>query len=374
MVQRVKKVKCLVCGKESFLISSTLKVCAECIREKFSSIALLVEETHRKTRREFDLPVKPPASPEGITCRYCINQCKIGPGERSFCGIRANLGGKLKGATQKQGLLDWYYDNLPTNCVADWVCPGGTGSGFPQFSYTQGPEYGYKNLAVFYHGCSFNCLFCQNWHWRDTPEGRKSVSAEVLADCVDFRTSCICFFGGDPSCQIQHSLEVAKIARQKNRERILRICWETNGSMSREFLDEMAKIALESGGCIKFDLKAWNEQMHIALCGVSNKATLANFSYLASFVDKRPNPPFLVASTLLVPGYVDEKEVRGISRFIASLNPEIPYTLLAFYPQFYMHDLPCTSKSHAQKCKEVAEKEGLCRVRIGNLHLLSDDY
>jgi len=73
-------------------------------------------------------------------------------------------------------------------------------------------------------------------------------------------------------------------------------------------------------------------------------------------------------------GYVDEEEVSAIAHFISSLNPDIPYSLLAFYPQFYMHNLPTTSRSHAERCKKVAEREGLRRVRIGNLNLLSNAY
>ena len=78
----------------------------------------------------------------------------------------------------------------------------------------------------------------------------------------------------------------------------------------------------------------------------------------------------MIASTLLVPGYIDDDEIRGISRFIASVDPEIPYSLLAFHPQFYFIDLPATSRSHALRCKEIAEETGLRQVRIGNAHLL----
>jgi pyruvate formate lyase activating enzyme len=97
---------------------------------------------------------------------------------------------------------------------------------------------------------------------------------------------------------------------------------------------------------------------------------MRNFEHLGRWGSKRPDPPFLVASTLLVPGYIDEDEIRGISELIASVNPEIPYALLAFHPQFYFSDLPTTSRSHALTCKEIAEKTGLKRVRIGNAHLL----
>lgn len=374
MVKKYEKMKCAGCGKTSPLISSTLGVCVECIRKNFGKVKDWITKAHRRTREEFELPPSPPKSREGIRCNLCINSCRVCSGEKSFCGLRENKEGKLNGASRLGGYLSWYYDNLPTNCVADWVCAGGTGAGYPHFSHTKEAEYGYKNLAVFYRGCSFNCLFCQNWHWREGTLRRKSVSPEELVEAVDARTSCICFFGGDPSCQINHALKVAQIARERRQDKILRICFETNGSMSPLYLKKMAGICLESGGCIKFDLKAWREEVNIALCGASNKRTLDNFKMLASSVDKRPRPPFLIASTLLVPGYIDEEEIKGIARFIASLNPEIPYSLLAFYPNFYMHDLPTTSKNHAQKCLEIARREGLKNVRIGNLHLLSNEY
>ena len=89
---------------------------------------------------------------------------------------------------------------------------------------------------------------------------------------------------------------------------------------------------------------------------------------------ERQHPPILIASTLLIPGYIDEEEVAGIARFISSLNHTIPYSLLAFHPQFLMGDLPTTSRSHALACKQRAEKEGLQNVRIANLHLLGKDY
>ena len=144
--------------------------------------------------------------------------------------------------------------------------------------------------------------------------------------------------------------------------------------MQDPFLTKIAELSLKSGGCIKFDLKAWDQGIHMALCGVSNHQTLTNFRKLASLVKKRTAPPFLIASTLLVPGYVDEKEVSAIAGFIAALNPDIPYCLLAFYPHFFLKDLPTTSRGHAMRCKEVAEREGLRRVRIGNIHLLGGSY
>jgi pyruvate formate lyase activating enzyme len=140
--------------------------------------------------------------------------------------------------------------------------------------------------------------------------------------------------------------------------------------MDRRLLRRMIDLSWLSGGCIKFDLKAWNEDIHRVLCGVGNKRTRDNFAYAADRIPERPDPPPLIASTLLVPGYIDEKEVEMIARFIASLDATIPYALLAFSPQFFMTDLPATSRALAHRCLTVAREAGLERVRIGNVHLL----
>jgi pyruvate formate lyase activating enzyme len=69
---------------------------------------------------------------------------------------------------------------------------------------------------------------------------------------------------------------------------------------------------------------------------------------------------------------VDAREVGSIARFVASLDPDIPYSLLAFYPQFFMADLPPTSRRQAAECWQAAKEAGLRNVRIGNQHLLWD--
>ena len=199
-------------------------------------------------------------------------------------------------------------------------------------------------------------------------------SADQLATAVDHRTACVCYFGGDPTPQLFHALKASELALSRNRDRILRICWETNGSMNPTLLKRMVDLSVQSGGCVKFDLKAYNENLHKAICGVSNQQTLENFTWVSEQRTQRPDPPLLIASTLLVPGYVDAHEVGKIATFIASLDPAIPYSLLAFYPHFYMPDFPTTSRKHAEECQQTAIDTGLKNVHIGNLHLLSNDY
>ena len=82
------------------------------------------------------------------------------------------------------------------------------------------------------------------------------------------------------------------------------------------------------------------------------------------------NHHLLTATTLLVPGYVDAEEVGRIARFIADLNPRIPYSLLIFHGDFVMADLPITSLEQAIRCYRAAKAAGLEMVNVGNLHLL----
>jgi pyruvate formate lyase activating enzyme len=135
-------------------------------------------------------------------------------------------------------------------------------------------------------------------------------------------------------------------------------------------LKEMMRLSVRSGGCVKIDLKAWRPGTHRALCGFENSKILDNFARAAEWSLERSSPPALVASTPLIPGYINEDEVYGLASFIARINPDIPYALLAFAPQFLMDDSPTTSAAQAHACLEAAKHAGLTRIRLGNEHLI----
>jgi len=260
----------------------------------------------------------------------CANDCRIGIGEKGFCGLVYNVEGRLvrMGGTPEKGILEWYYDPLPTNCVAWWFCPGCTGSGYPKHAYKPTAETGYFNLAVFYGACSYDCLYCQNWHYRTLASTlQPSMTAESLAQKAHEHVSCICYFGGDPSTQMPHALKTSKIALEKaeTKKRILRICWETNGYEKEELALKAAELSLKSGGNLKFDLKACNENLNLSLCGVSNKPTLKTFKMIGErFYKQRPELPVLTASTLLIPGYTDAEEIANIASSSLKSTQEFP--------------------------------------------------
>lgn len=370
-----KKTQCQICDREDIYVSSAVGACVACLREA-ETLPEAVVRRHAESRRRFGLPERPPKEPDGADCPLCVNECRIPDGGWGYCRLRTAVDGKLVhvGGIPAKGMVDWYYDSLPTNCVATPVCPGGTGAGYPAFAVCPGPEQGFANLAVFYRACSYNCLYCQNTSgfksMQPTESGR---SAKELARASESKSiTCICYFGGDPSVQMPHALAASKLAVRRAREqgRVLRICFETNATMHPSVADRMADLVLETGGVIKVDLKAYDETVHRALTGTTNSRTLENFARIGRRISERPEVPLLVASTLLVPGYLDPEEVSRIARFISSVDPSIPYVLLAFHPRFEMMDLPPTSRAMARACYEAACAEGLQRVFISNEHLL----
>jgi len=360
-----------LCHQWSDSVSRSLGLCCRCIMSDTAAARAQAAAAHARAREQFSLPRRPPRARDGQRCLLCVNACSMADGQAGYCAARKNESGRLVGGDAESAAVSWYHDPLPTNCVAAWVCPADTDAGYPRYTDTKGPERGFTNLAVFYEACSFDCLFCQNWRFRESGRTGSSHSASALAAAVTEETRCMCFFGGDPTCQVEHALQAARLARERRGEGLLRVCWETNGSMSRSYLKQMLELSLDSGGCVKFDLKAWDEPLHAALCGASNKRTLRNFEYASSWTSRRPDPPLLVASTLLVPGYVDARQVAGLAGFIAGLDPDIPCSLLAFHPAFEMNDLPKTSNQHTAECLAAAKSAGLRRVHVGNVHLLA---
>ena len=367
------KVACRVCGREGADISSTLRVCASCIREKPDEAMPYILEAHAKVRGRYGLPPQPPKAEDGLACTLCSNECRMGDGDMGFCGLRWNEGGKLIQLTSpKIAVAYTYRDPHPTNCCAAWFCPAGTGAGYPRYAVKPGVESGYYNLAVFFYGCNFNCLFCQNSSHKYTSEGKRITLEDFVATVErDKRITCICYFGGSPEPHLPFALEASRQALEACGSRVMRVCWEWNGCGNPSLVDKAAELSYVSGGNVKFDLKAYTPALSLALSGVPNRRAYENFEMIyRKYYEDRKTLPVLTATTLLVPFYVDAKEVAGIAEFIASLNPEIPYSLLVFHPDYYMRDLPITPRKQVEECYNAARKH-LKNIHIGNIHLLA---
>ncbi len=368
--------RCKRCGKESITISNLIGYCADCIRA-FESIPKELMGIHISTRRKFNVSYLSGLKGR-FKCNICLNNCSLGKEVSGLCGNYIyDEGFKSVLGSFDLAYGSWYYDPHPTNCVAFPVCPAITGLGYPKYSLRPNGEVGYYNLAVFYATCSLNCLFCQNWYGRIEAIRTSQIIAvdELVNAALNDKVTCICYFGGDPTPNVIHAMRASRETLNKVRGRVLRICWETNGTVNPSIMREMARISLESGGIVKIDLKAWTPQVYEVLTGVNAaERVMENIKLVASMADLRDSPPLLVVSILLVPGYVDEFEVSNIAEFISSVNPEIPVVLLAFHPHFMLNDLPRTSRDHMYKAIKIMREHGIKHVYVGNEWLLGNDY
>jgi pyruvate formate lyase activating enzyme len=339
---------CFNCGIGKAAIA--IGYCVDCLRNLPDESHL--NSIHSKSREQFGLREHPPKEQDGIICHRCTNSCQLEIESTGFCGIRYNKNGQLENKVPSDSALaHMYLDPLPTNCCAGWFCRGQGKSGY--------------NLAVFFYGCNFDCLFCQNSSHKLLKEASVITEDDLVNAALDDRVKCVCFFGGSPEPQLPFAIRVAQriIFESENQKHI---CWEWNGCGNEKLVIEAAETASKSGGTVKFDLKFRHQNIAYAFCGVNNQKSFDNFTTLANLYS---DSELLTATTLLVPYYTDRFEIRSISKFIAWHSQNIPYSLLVFHPDYYLRDLPFTSREQVEACYKEA-KNYLNRVNIGNKHLI----
>jgi pyruvate formate lyase activating enzyme len=339
---------CFECKKHP--AAEIIKICARCLKEKAGTDDLLA--LHSQIRQNYHLALQPPEDIDGIPCTNCSHGCRLLEAQTGYCGVRKNSKGTIVSVAQPSGALASYYlDPLPTNCCASWFCKGSSEKGY--------------NLAVFFYGCNFNCLFCQNSSHKQTASAPSVTLQELLEAALNPAVRCVCFFGGSPEPQLEFALEFSEMLLEQSKNS-KHICWEWNGCGNPQLVRQAARLSALSGGTVKFDLKAFSKNTALALCGVDNTRSFKNFAMISADY-KEQN--ILTATTLLVPYYVDEDEVENMAQFIAQQSTDIPYSLLVFHPDFLMKDLPITPRAQVDACFKKASQY-LENVNIGNRHLL----
>jgi len=340
--------KCLICGQRP--AAKIIGACPECLRSL--SMEQVPLATHESSRKALGLPGAAPHQSTGPQCRLCANECRPGADELGYCGLRKNTSGRMSPvAPPGTALVHIYLDPLPTNCCAAWFCRGSRERGY--------------NLAVFFYGCNFDCLFCQNHSHKQLARAPLLTEERLVEAALHPEVRCICFFGGSPEPQLPFALKVSRRILKESQGK-KHICWEWNGCGNPGLVKKAAELSFESGGTVKFDLKSFAPQISLALCGVDNRRAYENFSMLSG---RYPKKDLLTATTLLVPYYVDKKEVSGTAKFIAGLDKNIPYSLLVFHPDYLLTDLPRTPREQVDECSNEARRH-LSRVNVGNIQLL----
>jgi pyruvate-formate lyase-activating enzyme len=71
--------------------------------------------------------------------------------------------------------------------------------------------------------------------------------------------------------------------------------------------------------------------------------------------------------SLYIPGLVEADDLENIARILVAANVEIPFTILAFFPEYRMKDFAPPSAAEMVDAYQRVKAVGLKYVRLGNV-------
>ncbi|MCK4465225.1 MAG: radical SAM protein [Bacteroidales bacterium] len=167
----------------------------------------------------------------------------------------------------------------------------------------------------------------------------------------------IAFTGGDIGCRTEFYEQSSELIKKGNLN--LWILFETNGyGLTPKNLDKLKAAGVDS---YWLDIKTFEPDVHKRLTGVTNEWILR----LPEEIIKRDF--VLEVLTLVIPGWVEEDQIGAIAKLIYQVDRNIPFTILAFFPEYKMKNVPAPNIEHMLKVYETVRETGLVNVRLANL-------
>jgi pyruvate formate lyase activating enzyme len=275
-------------------------------------------------------------------CRLCAHRCLIAPGKFGVCGVRENRGGTL---------LTHVYGEV----IAAHVDPI---EKKPFYHFLPGTT----SFSIATIGCNFKCGFCQNWEISQASlaEGaaagpRRLPPEDAVRIALEAGCRSLSYTYTEPTIFFEYALDTARLAKKAG----LANTFVTNGYMTAEALNILAP----SLDAANVDLKAFRDETYKKIC----QARLA--PVLESIRLMRTLGIWVEVTTLVVPGLNDgDEELRNIARFLAEVDPDIPWHLSRFHPDFQYTDARPTPVATLRRAADIGRREGLRFVYIGNVY------
>ncbi len=276
-----------------------------------------------------------------VRCRLCAHRCSIAPGRFGICNVRENRGGTLM--TRAYGEL-----------VAANVDPI---EKKPLFHFLPGTT----SMSIAAAGCNFRCGFCQNWEISQASEaaperkgGRETSPAAVVRAALDQRCRSISYTYTEPTIFFEFAYDTAKAARAAGLANV----FVTNGYMTAEAL-ETIRPYLDAANV---DLKAFRDETYKKVCGARLQPVLDSIRLM------RKLGIWVEVTTLVVPGMNDgEDELKDIARFLAGVDPALPWHISRFHPDYRLTEAPPTPVTVLRKARRIGREAGLAFVYVGNI-------
>lgn len=288
-----------------------------------------------------------PAAPElcqsledsAVRCFACGHRCRIPLGLQGICKVRYNDAGVLK---------------VPRGYVAalqlDPIEKKPFFHAYP----------GALALSFGMLGCDYHCGYCQNWvtsqALRDPVSGvppHDIEPEEIVALAKQKGARVITSTYNEPLITSEWAVEVFRVARREG----LVCSYVSNGNGTDEVLDFIEPWI----DLYKIDLKGFTRQSYQRLGGQLEPV-------LETIRGLKQRGIWLEVVTLVVPGFNDsDEELTGIAEFLAGVDPDIPWHVTAFHPDYKMDTTARTDAVSLLKAYQIGRQAGLRYVYPGNI-------
>ena len=190
------------------------------------------------------------------------------------------------------------------------------------FSWVDGPG---NRFVLFLQGCNFNCVACHNPQTipLHTPRATVMDVPEVLAQIRESMPyiSGVTVSGGEATIQHEFVLELFKQIKHDAQLEKLTTFIDSNGNTPQQVWDYLAPFT----DGVMLDLKALDNDRHIALTGSTNAVVLDSIKYLDSI------GKLYEVRLLLVPGQNDSDDALiNTAVWLKGVNPAMKIKINAF--------------------------------------------
>lgn len=284
-----------------------------------------------------------PLSGDVVQCQVCEHFCAVKPGAAGKCGVRRNVDGTLTLVVYGEPVAV-HVDPIEKKPLFHFVPRGDV-------------------LSIGTYGCNFRCPFCQNWQMsqvRDFDDeldtlGQHATPEALVNACLKNHIPMIAYTYNEPTVFFEYTCDTAKLAHEHGIKNV----YVSNGYMSQGALDMIAPY-LDG---INVDLKAFSETFYREQCQARLEPVKRNIAHIA-----RETDIWIEVTTLLIPGLNDaEDELRAMAEWLAEVDPDMPWHVTAFHPDYEMLDRPRTSQLALARAYEIGSEAGLHYVYVGNV-------
>jgi len=282
-----------------------------------------------------------------VYCFLCSHRCRIVPLEFGICGVRQNRKGKL-------------YTHVYGEVIAAHVDPI---EKKPLYHFLPGT----LSFSMATIGCNFRCPFCQNWQISQTSKrngsdltGQKLTPEEIVYAAKSHKCKSIAYTYTEPTIFYEYAYDTAVLAKKEGLANI----FVTNGYMTHEALEAINPYL----DACNVDLKSFSEKFYKDICKAHLKPVLDSIRLMKKL------GIWVEVTTLIVPDLNDsDKELTQIAKFIAEVDPDIPWHISRFHPDYNYTESNATPLETLRKALSIGKREGLHYIYIGNVLGESED-